>query len=133
MFVHIMNHGPIVSISNQSVSDTVSSGTAYAYYGLLSDGRVYVKQGPTVTYPENWIDPTAFAPGSYKAYVTVAGTALEAGSAATGSEVAISTSPIWKQERSATGTDISILTVQIRDASSVVLSTASIQLTAELL
>jgi len=62
----------------------------------------------------DWIIPLASAPGTYQAWCTDNGLNLNGGSAAVGSWVAISTSPLWFVRQSSTGFTNMNIDIKIR-------------------
>jgi len=131
----------IINITNAGVDSIEDNNRPRAGWQLGADGIVYAEQGtnvaPTLTPIDvpDWIAPKV-GMTSYEAFVTDIGLdAVNAGSDATGAWVSLGTvDRIWRRERltGASGNDDATITVQIRNANSlVVLSTATISLVPE--
>ena len=127
----------VVAITNQIVSFSTGPGTnAYARYGLDSDGKVYKYEGSSATLPntfiENWVVPNSEA-SNYECYVTSLGDALQVGSSATGTWLALSTDRWWGLFQPSVGSDFksAALAVTIRKIGTTTnLTSATISLSA---
>lgn len=117
-----------ITLNNASVSDSAIIGTAVAGYRLNTSGIAEKLVRITYTTLETWL---AFGSASnYECRATLDSGALTSGT--TGSWLALSSSREWKVERGAAGNSSATITVEIRNASTlVVIDSATITLEAE--
>lgn len=124
--------GVVVTITDQTISDIRTSGTASASYMLTSGGaalRITSTGGTSEIGAAEWIVPRAAAGSAYEARATLLSGSLSSGT--TGSWLALSTNRTWTRD-STSGVLTAQLLIEIRLASSgTVLDTATITLEAE--
>lgn len=117
-----------ISITGTSVADSAGVGTAVAGFRLNTSGIAEKLVRITYTTLETWL---AFGTaGNYECRATLDFGTLTSGT--TGSWLALSSSREWKVEQGAPGITSATITVEIRNASTlVVLDSATITLEAE--
>ena len=117
-----------INIANADVLDSAGVGTAVAGYRLNTSGIAEKLVRVTYTTLETWL---SFGTASnYECRATVTAGAITSGT--TGSWLALSSSREWKVEQGSVGTGTATLTIEIRNASTlVVLDSATITLEAE--
>ena len=122
--------GPVVDIDNRTVSD-LDAGTVTVVYQLRSDGTVWGTLVGSTSYLEDWITPASAAGADYEAHVTYTGDAI---GGTTSTWVSLDSNRQWSLTRAREGASEAVLTVQIRNASTLdVLDTATVTLQAEYL
>ena len=104
----------VILLTNQTISRT-SAGTAYAEYQIDSDGGVYKRQATTFATPTNlveqWCTPGSSA-SKYEVSASLSSGTLNAGSAATGSWLALTSDRLWYVSDSEVD---AVIVVTIRD------------------
>lgn len=125
--------GDVVKLVGGIISANAFTGSATATYTLNSNGieqATITGIGAGTTDLGNWVTPTTNA-SLYEALVTVVTGTLTAGSAATGSWLALSSTRSWFVTATGGTSKSADITVQIRDtATSTVRATASVTLKA---
>jgi hypothetical protein len=124
--------GTAINLASQTFSDAEDAPTNPTIELVLkNDGIAYYDEGDgDVAISGQWMNPPdAALAGNYEARAT-----LVSGSAPTGSALStwlvLSSNRTWTKTRTTNGTSSTVLTVEIRDAVSlVVLTTATIRLT----
>lgn len=132
-----LDSSALITISNQTISDIASFGSANAWYILNLNGKVQQSLDIGYSNPtdlEQWCTPTNQA-SLYEARVTVSGAALDGASSATAIWLALSSSRQWGLVENTSGqSPVSTLTVDIRRiGTSTILDTATITLEATVL
>lgn len=126
-----MAPGDVVHISNRSIADNVSGGTAQARYQLTSGGKAQQARnhvaGGAFQDLEDWVLPNGNA-ANYECFATVNAGSLSSGTS--GSWLALTSTRTWG--KSTTNNDASVdITVDIRRVgTTTVLTSASIHLEA---
>jgi len=127
------NRAPVISISNQTVSDVGVNNPASAGYRLTDAGAIQTIVNGSATTIGNWISPlSGFS--DYEVEVTVTGSGgTFTGPTGAGVWSNLGTTRTWELSSSASGAFFSrTLTVSIRDvATSTVQATATITLQVE--
>lgn len=105
---------PLITLTDQAVSEDTPGGAALATYTINSNGNVEETTigGGTVTL-EQWLTP-AIGAGNYEVRATLNSGTLASGT--TGSWLSCSTSRAWSCSRGVIGTQSANLTVEIRNA-----------------
>lgn len=117
-----------VNIAAQNLSHSVGVGTARSGYRLNASGIVEERDGASYSTLETWL-PFGTASG-YEARVTVTLGTLTSGT--TGSWVSLGSSQEWYVEQGTVGTNTCDFTVEIRNATTlVVIDSAAITLEAD--
>lgn len=135
MLAHILSTigGPRVSLSaSYNVGDTsISPINASATFSLENDGDVTkTTGGGGTTDLGDWISPAAAAGANYECYATLNSGTLTSGT--TGSWLALNLTRSWNLQRTTVGPSSVSLTIQIRNAASlVVLASTDVTITAE--
>ena len=133
LFLAAMGQSTVVAISDQSLPDAnVDPGVAGVTYAVNSDGTVsYSTVASGSGTIENWVNPTSAAGANYEVRVTKnSGTNPSGSSLATW--LALSSSRSWTIGQSGLGNTSCNLTVEIRDASTLVmLDSATVEMIAE--
>jgi hypothetical protein len=118
-----------VSLSNLTVTSS-GVGTQTAQYLLEFDGDIISSTADFGSVDEgDWITPKAAAPGDYQVLATVVSGSVSTGT--TGTWQALSSNRAWTRAQSIEGISSVVLTIQIRKGTGSVLTTATIELTAE--
>ena len=117
-----------INIADQNATHSVGSGTATGGYRLNTSGIVEKRLGGSYTTLETWL---SFGTASnYECRATVISGALSSGTA--GSWLSLGTSREWTVTQSVVGTNTCDLTIEIRNASTlVVLDSATITIEAD--
>jgi hypothetical protein len=122
--------GEVVAISDiTSFVDVATPSNATSFYSLNTDGTVtYADSNGTGTLLENWVTPTSLAGAAYEARATkVSGNNLTSGTL--GTWLPISSNLQWTLTRSSIGSLQTVLTIEIRRASDlIVLDSATVTL-----
>lgn len=132
LFLAAMGQSTVVAISDQSLADVSVDPVVGVTYAVNSDGTVsyftVVSGSGTI---ENWVNPTSAAGADYEVRVTKnSGTNPSGSSLATW--LALSSSRSWTIGQFGLGNTSCNLTVEIRDASTLVmLDSATVEMIAE--
>jgi hypothetical protein len=117
------NRSARITLAGANVSDSQSSpSAAAALVTFESDGDILEATSAGSSDVGDWITPKAFAPDAYTIRATVNSGAVSGGSAATGSDLALSSNRTWRVDQSGAGTATVNLTIAIKLAGAVVAS-----------
>lgn len=118
-----------ITLSDQTVLDSVPSGGATAGYRLNSTGIAELLTGASYTTAETWL--AGGASSGYECRATITFGSLTSGT--TGSWLSISSPREWYVSRISSGSSQCTFTLEIRNASTlVVVASATIDLTAQI-
>lgn len=120
-----------VAISNQDIHDTTIGPTAEAQYTLALSGAAssVTSGGGSVPISGEWL--TSGSSSDFEVRATIVSGSVTSGTI--GSWENLGTTRTWTRDRGAIGISTVVLTIEIRNATSmVVLDTAEITLTAEI-
>lgn len=121
-----------IALTGQNLFAAAPGTTATITYQINADGKVYYTQnGGSPVFLEDWCIPASQA-ANYECYATVIAGALNGGSAATNTWIALSSSRTWLITRTTLGLEEAAINVGIRRVGSVpILASADIYLYAE--
>ncbi len=121
---------PVVSLPTTTNVSHAQTGGATAGIRVDNVGVYSRRDGGVFTPIQNWINPTVFAPGAYEVMFTVlTGTVNTAGSDATGSWLALTTTRNWGRTQGSLSATVTG-TLQIR-LGVTVLASSSVTLVAD--
>ncbi len=125
--------GSPVNLSNKTISDVQSGAIAFAQYQLDSAGQAgQVVQVTPTNYTNEWTKPLAALGSLYEVRATLNSGSLAAGSSATGSYLALTSTRAWSCQRTSLGSQTANLTITIRRISDgVVMATCTVILLAQ--
>lgn len=117
-----------ITIGDEIIGHSVGSGTATAGYRVNTSGIAEKRDGASYTTLETWL--SFGSASSYEVRATVTSGAVTSGT--TGSWLALSSSQEWLVQRGTVGISNAVLTIEIRNATSlVVVDSADVDLEAE--
>ena len=124
--------GAKVTLTDLSVNAILTASPATAGYRLNTNGKVYSLENATYFEYENWVVPNSAASG-FEALATIVSGTLTAGSSATGSWLALSSTREWFiTTLNPPYTKTTSLTVQIRQiGTATTLATSNVTLSAD--
>lgn len=115
---------PLVLITDQTITDILVANPASAAYQLLNTGVCQRVTNSGTTFIQNWISPQSGMSG-YEVRATVASGSGGTLNGTTGSWLSLGTSRTWELTESANTLATRVLTIEIRNATTLVVQTSA--------